>query len=226
MAPPASRGPARDQRTAHSRRRADQADDDLAGCDPRFLRARLSASRRTCCPGGTLRCGFKPPERVPSICSAREYLRHQPLGNDRLGLRHGPKDYAAWLAGGEKSESMAAAGRAASSTTTPATIATCPTVRPRPSLVGIFGKPEKLADGETRMVDEGLIRQALIESRIQFRWRDTRRSCQHSRDNYRGTDFAADCLREVARPARKGERQMRRPLQISTRLRPNRASII
>jgi cytochrome c oxidase subunit 2 len=29
--------------------------------------------------------------------------------------------------------------------------------------VGIFGKPEKLSTGEMKMVDEGLIRQALLQ---------------------------------------------------------------
>lgn len=31
-----------------------------------------------------------------------------------------------------------------------------------PSLVGLYGKPEKLRDGSTRVVDETLIRQAIV----------------------------------------------------------------
>lgn len=31
-----------------------------------------------------------------------------------------------------------------------------------PSLVGVYGKPEKLANGETRVVDESLIQQAIL----------------------------------------------------------------
>ena len=73
-----------------------------------------------------------------------------------------PTDYSAWLAEGEQSESLAQQGQklftqlgcdschagAASST--------------GPSLAGIYGKPEKLADGTTRVVDDTFLRQAIL----------------------------------------------------------------
>ena len=74
-----------------------------------------------------------------------------------------PTDYAAWLAGGEASESMAQQGER---NIKQYTCGYChlPDGSGRgPSFVGIFGKPEKLANGEMRMVDEDLIRQALMQ---------------------------------------------------------------
>lgn len=73
-----------------------------------------------------------------------------------------PTDYAAWLAQGEGSESLAQQGArlftklgcdschgaAASST--------------GPSLAGLYGKPEKLAGGGTRVVDDAFLRQAIL----------------------------------------------------------------
>ena len=73
-----------------------------------------------------------------------------------------PADYAAWLAAGEKTESMAQQGE---QLYTRIGCATChvPQGNGRaPSLVGIYGKPEKLASGETRIVDESLMRQAIL----------------------------------------------------------------
>ena len=74
-----------------------------------------------------------------------------------------PTDYAAWLAGGENSEPMAQQGERIFNHYT-CNYCHVPDGTGRgPSLVGIFGKPEKLANGEMRMVDEGLIRQALMQ---------------------------------------------------------------
>jgi cytochrome c oxidase subunit 2 len=74
-----------------------------------------------------------------------------------------PKDYAGWLANGEKSESMAQQGEQIFNHYTCNYCHVADGSGRGPSLVGIFGKPEKLASGEMRMVDEGLIHQALTE---------------------------------------------------------------
>jgi cytochrome c oxidase subunit 2 len=74
-----------------------------------------------------------------------------------------PKDYAAWLASGERSESMAQQGERIFNHYT-CNYCHMPDGSGRgPSLVGIFGKPEKLASGEMPVVDEDLIRHALLE---------------------------------------------------------------
>jgi cytochrome c oxidase subunit II len=73
-----------------------------------------------------------------------------------------PTDYAAWLAAGEQSESLAQQGarlfkqlgcdscHAGASSTT------------GPSLAGVYGKPEKMAGGETRVVDDSFLRAAIL----------------------------------------------------------------
>jgi cytochrome c oxidase subunit II len=74
-----------------------------------------------------------------------------------------PSDYAAWLSGQVKTESMAQAGERIFSEFG---CASCHTSEPGargPSLVGVFGKPEKLRDGTTRVVDESFIRGAIID---------------------------------------------------------------
>jgi cytochrome c oxidase subunit II len=73
-----------------------------------------------------------------------------------------PTDYAAWLAGGEQTESMAQQGERLFSQFG---CGTCHVSRENgrgPSLDGIYGKPEKLQSGETQVVDETLIRQAIV----------------------------------------------------------------
>jgi cytochrome c oxidase subunit II len=73
-----------------------------------------------------------------------------------------PTDYAAWLAGGAKSESMAQTGqRLFDQLGCEACHAANNTGR-APSLVGIYGQQEKLRDGSTRIVDEALIREAIV----------------------------------------------------------------
>ncbi len=73
-----------------------------------------------------------------------------------------PADYAAWLASGKKTQSMVEQGAQLF------TRLGCPTCHVAegagraPSLVGLYGKTEKLATGETRVVDESLMRQAIL----------------------------------------------------------------
>jgi cytochrome c oxidase subunit 2 len=73
-----------------------------------------------------------------------------------------PRDYAAWLAGGEKTESMAQVGERLFSQFGCASCHAAESGGRGPSLAGIYGKPEKLASGETRVVDESVIRQAIL----------------------------------------------------------------
>ena len=74
-----------------------------------------------------------------------------------------PHDYNAWLASNENSEPMWQQGEAIFNHYT-CNYCHVPDGTGRgPSLVGIFGKPEKLASGEMRVVDENLIHQALTE---------------------------------------------------------------
>lgn len=72
-----------------------------------------------------------------------------------------PTDYAAWLAGGSKTESMADAGEKLFTQYGCATCHLADGTGRAPSLVGLFGKEEKLLSGESKVVDETLIRQAI-----------------------------------------------------------------
>lgn len=74
-----------------------------------------------------------------------------------------PTDYATWLAGGEANESMAQQGERLFDHYTCGYCHNPNGTGQGPSLVGRYGKPEKLANGETRVVDEGLIREALLQ---------------------------------------------------------------
>jgi len=73
-----------------------------------------------------------------------------------------PTDYAAWLAGGEQTVSMAQQGERLFSQFGCGTCHVSGSSGRGPSLAGIYGKPEKLASGQTQVVDEGLIRQAIV----------------------------------------------------------------
>jgi cytochrome c oxidase subunit II len=73
-----------------------------------------------------------------------------------------PTDYAAWLAGGEKTESMAQQGEQLFSQFGCGTCHVSPGSGRGPSLAGIYGKPEKLQSGQARVVDEALIREAIL----------------------------------------------------------------
>src|SRR5580700_862853 len=75
-----------------------------------------------------------------------------------------PSDYAAWLSGGASHESMAQAGERLFNQLGCVTCHVADGTGRGPSLVGLYGKPEKLGDGSTRVVDETLIRQAIVNS--------------------------------------------------------------
>jgi cytochrome c oxidase subunit 2 len=73
-----------------------------------------------------------------------------------------PRDYANWLAGGEKSESLSQLGERLFSQYGCDNCHVPEGSGRAPSLVGVYGKPEKLQNGETRVVDESLIQQAIL----------------------------------------------------------------
>jgi cytochrome c oxidase subunit 2 len=73
-----------------------------------------------------------------------------------------PADYAAWLSGGVRSESMAQAGERLFNQLGCATCHVADGTGRGPSLVVLYGKQEKLRSGEVRVVDEALIRQAIV----------------------------------------------------------------
>src|SRR5271154_3441214 len=72
-----------------------------------------------------------------------------------------PTDYAAWLAGGEKTESMAQQGERLFSQFGCGNCHSPDAGSHAPPLAGIYGKPQKMQSGETRVVDEALIRQSI-----------------------------------------------------------------
>jgi cytochrome c oxidase subunit II len=71
-------------------------------------------------------------------------------------------DYAAWLSGGSKHESMAQTGERLFSELGCVTCHVADGTGRGPSLVGLYGKPEKLRDGSMKLVDETLIRQTIV----------------------------------------------------------------
>src|ERR1700728_612204 len=73
-----------------------------------------------------------------------------------------PTDYAAWLAGGSKNESMAQMGGRLFSQLGCAACHSSDNSGRGPSLAGIYGTTEKMIDGSTKTVDEALIRQAIV----------------------------------------------------------------
>ncbi len=73
-----------------------------------------------------------------------------------------PTDYEAWLAGGARSESMAQTGERLFNRLGCVTCHVADGTGRGPSLMGLYGKPEKLRTGEMRLVDETLIRQAIV----------------------------------------------------------------
>jgi cytochrome c oxidase subunit 2 len=72
-----------------------------------------------------------------------------------------PTDYALWLAGGAKGESMAQTGERLFSQYGCDSCHKPDNTGKGPSLLGVFGKPQPLKDGRTLTVDEGFIRQAI-----------------------------------------------------------------
>ncbi len=73
-----------------------------------------------------------------------------------------PTDYAAWLAEGEQSESLAQQGARLFTQLGCDSCHGAAASGTGPSLAGIYGKPEKLADGTTRVVDDSFLRQAIL----------------------------------------------------------------
>ena len=93
----------------------------------------------------------------------RPVLRHGPRGNDRLGVRDGAVGLRRVAFG--RRISMNPWRRRANGSSPNSAACTCHVADNTgrgPSLVGLYGKPEKLRSGETRIVDEGLIRQAIV----------------------------------------------------------------
>jgi cytochrome c oxidase subunit 2 len=72
-----------------------------------------------------------------------------------------PPDYALWLAGGSKGESMTQTGERLFAQYGCDTCHKPDNTGKGPSLVGVFGKPQPLKDGRTLTVDETFIRQAI-----------------------------------------------------------------
>jgi cytochrome c oxidase subunit 2 len=72
-----------------------------------------------------------------------------------------PDEYAAWLAGGAKGESMAQTGEKLFNQYGCNTCHLPDSTGRAPSLAGQFGKQQKLQDGRTLTVDEGFVRQAI-----------------------------------------------------------------
>lgn len=73
-----------------------------------------------------------------------------------------PADYATWLSGGARNESMTQAGERLFNRLGCVTCHIADGTGRGPSLVGLYGKQEKLRSGEVRVVDEALIRQAIV----------------------------------------------------------------
>jgi cytochrome c oxidase subunit II len=71
-------------------------------------------------------------------------------------------DYAAWLAGGSKNESMAQIGERLFTQLGCASCHIADGTGRGPSLAGVYGEPQKLRSGDTKVVDETLIRQAIV----------------------------------------------------------------
>jgi cytochrome c oxidase subunit 2 len=72
-----------------------------------------------------------------------------------------PNDYAAWLAGGSRGESMVQTGEKLFNQYGCNTCHAPDSTGRGPSLAGLYGHPQKLQDGRTLTVDEGFVRQAI-----------------------------------------------------------------
>jgi cytochrome c oxidase subunit II len=73
-----------------------------------------------------------------------------------------PTDYTAWLAGGVETESMAQEGERLFNEYGCATCHSRDGTGRGPSLAGLYGKTEKLRSGASRVVDEFMVRQAIV----------------------------------------------------------------
>jgi len=73
-----------------------------------------------------------------------------------------PADYERWLTGGVAEESLPAAGEKLFARLGCATCHRADGTGRAPSLIGKFGKMEKLATGESVLVDEAYIRESIL----------------------------------------------------------------
>jgi cytochrome c oxidase subunit II len=71
-------------------------------------------------------------------------------------------EYAAWLAGGEKNDSMAQQGERLFNQFGCGNCHAADASGRGPSLAGIYGRPQRTANGETQIVDEAIIRQSIL----------------------------------------------------------------
>jgi cytochrome c oxidase subunit 2 len=74
-----------------------------------------------------------------------------------------PEDYSAWLAGGTRGETMTQAGERLFTQYGCATCHVPDGTGRGPSLVGQYGKPQKLRDGQALVVDEAFLRKAITQ---------------------------------------------------------------
>ena len=130
-------------------------DDDLRGRDPRFLRARVphEAGRAARALHDGLVRGDQAGPLPPLL---RAVLRHEALGDDRLGRRDGAGGLPGVALGRRRAPSRSRRPAPSSSSATPATPATAPDSLARgPNLEGLFGKTVQLcrrAHGRRRRV--------------------------------------------------------------------------
>jgi cytochrome c oxidase subunit 2 len=94
------------------------------------------------------------------FCSQYCGTSHAVMGGRIVVLE--PHDYERWLAGGVAEESLPAAGERLFARLGCSTCHRADGSGRAPSLVGRFGKPEKLASGETVLVDEGYMRESIL----------------------------------------------------------------
>ncbi len=73
-----------------------------------------------------------------------------------------PSDYAQWLSGGVKGESMAQSGERLFTQLGCVTCHLADGTGRGPSLEGLYGKPVQLQDGRAPVADEGFLRQAIV----------------------------------------------------------------
>jgi len=73
-----------------------------------------------------------------------------------------PTDYAQWLSGGAKGETMAQSGERLFTQLGCVTCHISDGSGRGPSLLGVYGKQVKLRSGETRLADDAYLRQAIV----------------------------------------------------------------
>ncbi|MGH9718001.1 MAG: cytochrome c oxidase subunit II [Candidatus Acidiferrales bacterium] len=73
-----------------------------------------------------------------------------------------PTDYAAWLSAGEQSESLAQQGARLFKQLGCNSCHSATASSTGPALAGIYGKPEKMAGGGTRVVDDSFLREMIL----------------------------------------------------------------